>query len=58
MITTPMGAARHYTKSFAEFCDDLEENPGFARWFAALEQDVQALASEESWDGRGPFPAG
>lgn len=33
MITTPQGAERHYTLSYAEFCHRLETKPSFAAWF-------------------------
>ncbi len=33
MITTPQGAERHYTASYADFCLRLESEPAFAAWF-------------------------
>ena len=33
MVTTPAGAERHYTLSYADFWARLDQEPGFARWF-------------------------
>lgn len=39
MITTPQGAERHYTLSYAEFCHRLETEPSFAAWFEQVGAD-------------------
>lgn len=33
MITTSMGAKRHYTQSYSDFCLRMEADPAFRRWF-------------------------
>ena len=56
MISTPMGAERHYTLSYGEFCERLGADPAFAARIAPLRADVAALASGPRWGGVGPFP--
>ena len=58
MITTPMGAERHYTMSYGDFHTLLESDPAFARWFEEIEADAIDLATGPGWRGEGPFPVG
>ena len=58
MISTPMGAERHYTLSYGEFCARLSSDSAFAARMAPIRSDIAALATGEPWDGEGPFPAG
>ncbi|PRW20927.1 hypothetical protein C2E21_8600 [Chlorella sorokiniana] len=55
MITTPQGAERHYTLSYAEFCRRLETEPSFAVWFKQIEADVRELMTGDAWAGERPF---
>ena len=57
MISTPMGAERHYTLSYGEFCARLSSDPAFAARLAPIRADIAALASGAPWDGEVPFPA-
>lgn len=56
MITTPMGAERHYTMSYGDFHTRLESDPSFSRWFTEMEADAMHLATGPVWRGEGPFP--
>jgi hypothetical protein len=58
MITTTMGAERHYTMSYGSFHAAMEGDPDFRRWLEGLEADIGELASGEPWAGEGPFPFG
>ena len=58
MISTPMGAERHYTLSYGEFCHRLTADPEFAARLAPLRADIALLASGPRWTGAKPFPAG
>ncbi len=58
MISTPMGAERHYTLSYGEFCARLSSDPALAARLAPIRADIAALASGPPWDGEGPFPSG
>lgn len=58
MITTPMGAERHYTMSYGDFHTRLETDPHFSRWFEEMEAGAMDLASGPVWRGEGPFPIG
>lgn len=58
MITTPMGAERHYTMSYGDFHSRLESDPNFARWFEEMEAGAMELATGPVWRGEGPFPVG
>lgn len=33
MITTPMGARRHYTQSYGDFYNRWDSDSSFRRWF-------------------------
>lgn len=59
MITTPMGAERHYTLSYGEFSHKLETEAEFRHWFDNIESDIMDLATGPLWQGEGPFgPSG
>lgn len=58
MITTPMGAERHYTMSYGQFHERLESDEQFRWWFKEMEADVIDLATGSPWRGEGPFPVG
>ena len=58
MITTPMGAERHYTMSYGDFHSKLDEDPSFARWFIDIKANVRELAAGFAWKGESPFPCG
>ncbi|EFN53050.1 expressed protein [Chlorella variabilis] len=58
MITTPMGARRHYTQSYGDFYNRWDSDSSFRRWFDKLEADALDLATGAPWHGQGPFPVG
>lgn len=58
MISTPMGAERHYTGSYGDFTSRLDDVPSFAKWFEQLQADALDLSTGPPWRGEGPFPFG
>ncbi|KAL4419076.1 hypothetical protein ABPG77_002217 [Micractinium sp. CCAP 211/92] len=58
MISTPIGAQRHYTMSYGDFHARMEADPVFRRWFRQLEADADELGRGPGWAGQAPFPAG
>lgn len=43
MIVTPMGAPRHYTLSYSQFVDRMNNDPSFYGWLLQLHQDIVSL---------------
>lgn len=56
MITTPMGASRHYTVSYGDFHARLDKEPSFRYWFEEIERDIASLCKGQPWQGESPFP--
>ena len=56
MIITPLGADRHYTASYSDFCVRYKGEPEFAKWLHGLHSDITELVKGEAWKGQGPFP--
>lgn len=58
MILTDFGASRHYTLSYGQFFERLndEASPNWRTWFADITKDVAYLAKAGLWEGEGPFP--
>ncbi len=56
MITTPMGASRHYTVSYGDFHARLDQEPSFRYWFEEIERDIASLCKGQPWVGESPFP--
>jgi hypothetical protein len=56
MITTQMGAERHYTMSYGDFHKKLEADESFRYWFAEIEEDICELTQREPWMGETAFP--
>jgi hypothetical protein len=58
MILTDFGASRHYTLSYGQFFERLndEASPNWRTWFADITEDVAYLAKAGLWEGEGPFP--
>ncbi|KAI8101382.1 hypothetical protein M9435_001488 [Picochlorum sp. BPE23] len=56
MITTKMGAERHYTMSYGDFHKKLETDESFRYWFAEIEEDICELTKQEPWMGETAFP--
>ncbi|WPT11712.1 hypothetical protein PSENEW3n2_00005212 [Picochlorum sp. SENEW3] len=56
MITTKMGAERHYTMSYGDFHKKLEMDESFRYWFAEIEEDICELTKQEPWMGETAFP--
>lgn len=56
MIVTPMGAQRHYTMTYSDFCIKMKDMPEFSTWFRPLEKELLALLTGPKWAGQGPFP--
>ena len=58
MILTDFGASRHYTLSYGQFFERLndETTPNWRTWFADISEDVTYLAQASLWEGEGPFP--
>lgn len=56
MITTPMGASRHYTVSYGDFHARIEQEPSFRYWFEEIERDISSLCRGQPWQGESPFP--
>ena len=44
----PGGGSSGQCIGYAAFVAKLEQDPGFARWFAKLDDDVQRLAADQS----------
>ncbi|GBG00385.1 hypothetical protein Rsub_13137 [Raphidocelis subcapitata] len=58
MVTTPAGAKRHYTMSYADFANRLQTDPSFAAWFQPIEEALADLLTGPCWDGETVFPVG
>ena len=58
MILTDFGAGRHYTLSYGQFFERLndEATPNWRTWFTDMRADVKYLAKASLWEGEGPFP--
>ena len=56
MITTRMGAQRHYTMSYGDFHRKLETDHSFRYWFEEIEQDILDLTKGKPWLGESSFP--
>jgi hypothetical protein len=56
MVVTPMGAERHYTRTYSEFVQLLREDPVFAEWLQPVEADLVKLLTGTSWMGASVFP--
>ncbi|KAJ9511175.1 hypothetical protein QJQ45_013203 [Haematococcus lacustris] len=57
MVTTPVGAPRHYTMSYGDFYARLRTDAYLAGWFKPLYEDMLALVSSGvRWQGQPAFP--
>lgn len=58
MILTDFGASRHYTLSYGQFFERLNDEglPNWRTWFTDISEDVAYLAKAGLWEGEGPFP--
>jgi hypothetical protein len=56
MVVTPMGAERHYTRSYSEFMELLKKDSEFREWMQPIEADLVTLLTGPSWMGAPAFP--
>jgi len=56
MVVTPMGAERHYTRSYSEFMQMLKSDAEFREWMQPIEADLVTLLTGPSWMGAPAFP--